>query len=83
MSSIGLPPAGQREIQIKPWENTAIINYNLNLFAGLTAGQKLKKYNHEGKFAISKAGFFQGLSRSDEDSIIRLKSAIIRVFEEA
>ena len=42
----GLPPAGHREFQIKPWENTAIINYNLNLFAGLTAGQKLKKYNH-------------------------------------
>ncbi|MFN5288941.1 MAG: hypothetical protein ACK5E4_02480, partial [Planctomycetia bacterium] len=38
---------------------------------------------HEGKFAISKAGFFQGLSRGDEDSITRLKSAIIRVFEEA
>jgi hypothetical protein len=67
----------------KPWEERDLIKSNLEVFAGLKAGEKLKNYNNEGKFAKSKVGLFQGLHRSKSDSIINLSAGIVKVFIEA
>lgn len=84
MSSF-LPNQADRVPEIKPWNNSNIIESNLAIFAGLQRNQKLKKYDHRGLFSVSKAGLFQfqGLKRSAEDSINFLKEDIIMVFREA
>ena len=60
-----------------------LIKKNLATFTSLLLGQKLEFDKNKGLFSISKAGLFQGLHRTNDDSINLLKLQIIKVFQEA
>lgn len=60
-----------------------LIKKNLATFTSLLLGQKLEFDKNKNLFSISKAGLFQGLHRTNDDSINLLKLQIIKVFQEA